>query len=126
MRHFSQRSFLSTLALGIALTCAWSGGWAQEPDPSPTSFIKDEKIDQMVDAYIAIEAIEARANAELERAEDQSGARQVIENAHDAIVRAVERTGLKVQEFNRISQLAVLDPTLGVRIKARMKERQPI
>ncbi|MET0987062.1 MAG: DUF4168 domain-containing protein [Steroidobacteraceae bacterium] len=122
MRQFIQR--LVTLVVAVIA----SGGLrAQELDiPSPSSFIDEQTIDQLADAYIAIEEIQTRANAELQNAEDQQGAYQVIESAQNAIIRAVERAGLNLRDFNRLSELAALDPTLSARIVERVRERQPI
>ena len=125
MRYFRQRLIWSALLLGLAI--AQGSPRAQEFElPPASSFIDEKKIDQMATAYIAIEEIRTRATAELAKAEDQQGAMQIIQNAQHAIVRAVERTGLDLREFNRLSELAELDPTLNARIVARVKERQPI
>ena len=125
MRYFSQR--LITLFLSVVFALASGGLRAQEPGiPSPSSFVDEQTIDQLADAYIAIEEIQTRANAELQNAADQQGAYHVIESAQNAIIRAVERTGLNLRDFNRLSELAALDPTLNARIVERVRERQPI
>ena len=113
--------------LAIALACGWGALHAQSEDPpSATSSIGDETINQMADAYLAIHQIHKRAAEALNAAQDQATAQAVIESAERAIIQAVERTGLELEEFNRLVELAALDPTLALRIEARMRERAPI
>lgn len=127
MRYLRPRITLSALVTGLALAIAAPQLCAQDaPSASATSVIDDRKIDQMAAAYIAIDEIKTQANQELESAADPAGAHQVIDKAEHAIIQAVERTGLKLQEFNRLSELAALDPTLSARIEVRIRERQPI
>jgi hypothetical protein len=127
MQHSSGRFLSRALAIGIALTCMGQSVRAQESDiPSPTSSIPAETIDQMADAYIAIKEIRAITQSELGKADDEADARQIREHARNAMIRAVERTGLNLRDFNRLSQLAALDPTLAARIRMRVLERQPI
>lgn len=127
MHHSSRRLVARALAIGIALTCMGQGIRAQESEiPSPTSSIPEETIDQMAAAYIAIEQIRTRANAELSKADDQADAAHIKEHARNAMIRAVERAGLNVRDFNRLMQLSALDPALAARIRTRVLEREPI
>jgi hypothetical protein len=127
MHHFQQRFTSSVFTIGLLLVCMAQNVRAQDFQiPSPSSSIAEETITQLADAYIAIEKIQARANAELKDADDQADARQVIESAQNAIIQAVERTGLDVRDFNRLSEFAALDPTLSERIRIRVMERRPI
>lgn len=119
-----QRLMLSALAAGML--SAFLGGAAAAQDEGPTSFIGERTIDQLADAYVAIGKIQAQANADLQQAGDQARAQQVIEAAQGAMIRAVERTGLELREFNRLAELAALDPALNARILARVREREPI
>lgn len=125
MHHSSWRFVSRALAIILALT--WIGQDVRSQDiRSPTGSIADETVDQMADAYIALEAIRTKANDELKDADDQEDARAIRNQAQDAMIQAIQRTGLKLRDFNRLSQLAALDPALADRIRMRMLEREPI
>lgn len=93
------------------------------PEAAP---LEAEKIDKYADAYLAIEEINEKATQELAKVADPAAAHRVKADAEGAMIEAIERTGLKLQEFNEITEIAATDPALRGRIEARVKERRRI
>jgi Domain of unknown function (DUF4168) len=93
------------------------------PDATP---IEEEKIDQFADAYLVIEEIHTKAASDLEKADDPEQASEIRANAEGMIIQAVERSGLELDEFNRIAELMSVDRELRERIASRVAERRRI
>lgn len=141
MNLISVSKSLRTMLLGgIAMTAAV--GWTQVPEsstPKPTSpapaessaaaqtpdiVINETKIDQFADAYIAVQKIQANAASSLETAgDDPAKQRQAQDEVEKDMIEAVERTGLKLDEFNGIVQTMTADAGLRARVVAKVRER---
>lgn len=109
-------------------------GATQAPDPtapdaaSPqapgTMAIDDKKIDQFADAYVAVQKIQANAASELDSAAgDPAKQQQTQQRVENEMIAAVERTGLKLEEFNGIVQTMQADANLRQRVVAKIRER---
>lgn len=105
---------------------------AQEPTqpnataPSATTAaapIDDKKIEQFADAYVAVQTIQQKAAAELQTATDPSKADKVKAAAETDMIAAVERSGLQVDEFNRIVETMASDVNVRSKIAAELQER---
>jgi hypothetical protein len=96
------------------------------PVPPETAPIEDEKLDQYADAFVDIEQIKGEASAALESAEDAAAAVAIKEKAEGAIIEAIERSGLKLDEFNQITEVAALDRGVRRRISDRVEKRRII
>jgi hypothetical protein len=133
---FWRTSFASVLA-GMLITGSGSVAVAQVPEPEvpPPSAtpvppevapLEEKKLDQYADAYLDIEQIEVEASAEIEKAENQAAVVAVKEKAEGAIIEAIERNGLKLDEFNQITEVAALDDDVRRRISDRVEKRRRI
>lgn len=122
---------------GILATGLGSMAVAQVPDeqvppPSATPVppeaapLQDKKLDQYADAFLDIEQIQVKASAELEKAEDAATAVAIKEKAEGAIIEAIERSGLKLDEFNQITEVAAHDGDVRRRITDRVEKRRTI
>jgi hypothetical protein len=122
---------------GILATSLGSVAVAQVPDeqvppPSATPVppeaapIEDKKLDQYADAFVDIEQIKVEASTALESAEDAAAAVAIKEKAEGAIIEAIERSGLKLDEFNQITEVAALDQDVRRRITDRVEKRRII
>jgi hypothetical protein len=96
------------------------------PVPPEAAPIEDEKLDQYADAFLDIEQIKVKAAAELEKAEDAATAVAIKEKTEGAIIEAIERSGLKLNEFNQITEVAALNEDVRRRIKDRVETRRTI
>ena len=135
----SSRGFEWTLlaASAVLMSGAFCSTAAQVPEP-PTSPpqatpvpreaapLDEQKLDQYADAYLAIEEIESRASAELKQADSRATAAAIKEKAEGAIIEAIERSGLELDEFNQITEVAARDADLRLTIASRVEERRRI
>jgi hypothetical protein len=96
------------------------------PPPPEVAPLEEKKIDQFADAYLAIEQIHVQTAAELKQTKDADAANKVKANAESRIIEAVERSGLRLDEFNQIADLMTMDADLRQKIASRVQERRKI
>ncbi len=94
--------------------------------PPEVALLEDKKLDQFANAYVAIEKIHAQAERALATSPDTESASRVEEEAQIAMVQAVERSGLVLEEFNQIATLVELNPDLGAEVARRVDARRGI
>lgn len=127
----SSAFFLAIFALASGQVGA-QGEPPASPPPEPVTpatpevTLEEKKIDQFADAYLAIEEIHAKAAEELKGTSDPQAADQVKANAESQIIQAVERSGLRLDEFNQIAELMAVDMELRAKIASRVEERRRI
>jgi hypothetical protein len=85
--------------------------------------IDQRKVEQFADAYVQVQTIQQKANAELESATDPAQAEEVKTTAQSDMIAAVERSGLQVEEFNQIVASMAADPELRSRVSAEVQKR---
>lgn len=86
--------------------------------------ISDEKIEQFADAYVAVQDIQEKAASDLQTAKDPAAANQVKATAESDMIAAVEKSGLKVDEFNHIVETMTADASVRERVAAKLQERR--
>lgn len=133
------RSTLLCSALFAASVAAAPAAWAQVQEPAPpaqdplmneapetstTAPITDQKIEQFADAYVAVQTIQEKAASELQTAKDPAQADKVKANAETDMIAAVEKSGLKVDEFNHIVETMTANADVRERVAAKLQERQ--
>jgi hypothetical protein len=141
MGHSHTPFFTATAIAGLVLMASLGNPRAQIPEPpiaeppipdaaSPTppeaAQLQESKLDQYADAYLAIQEIHAKASEQLENTDGAAAEYQIKSNAERATIEAVERAGLKLQEFNQITELMTSDPGLRAKIMARVEKRRRI
>jgi hypothetical protein len=89
------------------------------------SNISDSKIEQFANAYTAVQTIQQKAASQLQTAKDPAAADKVKSEAESDMIAAVERSGLKVDEFNHIIESMTADANLRQRVAAKLEERKP-
>jgi hypothetical protein len=96
-------------------------------DPSNTTAtatpVADAKIDQFATAYIEIQAIQSKASEELNSTSDTTKADAVKAQAEGEMIKAVQQSGLQVDEFNQIAQLMTSDEGLRSRVIERLQQK---
>lgn len=85
--------------------------------------IDQKKVEQFADAYVEVQTIQQRANADLQSATDPAQADQLKTTAQSDMIAAVERSGLKVEEFNQIVASMAADTELRTRVSAEVQKR---
>jgi Domain of unknown function (DUF4168) len=101
---------------------------AQETMPSesataPAPALNDKKIEQFADAYVEVQTIQQKASAELQQAPDTAAADSVKTKAESDMISAVERSGLKVDEFNQIVESMASNVEVRNKVAAKLQER---
>jgi Domain of unknown function (DUF4168) len=89
-----------------------------------TAPITDQKIDQFADAYVAVQTIQEKAATDLQTAKEPAQADQVKAKAESDMIAAVEKSGLKVDEFNMIVETMTANADVRERVAAKLQERQ--
>lgn len=110
---------------GPATTDSTSPNAATPSAPNASTVaIDDQKIDKFADAYVAVQKIQASAASELDSAAaDPAKQQQTQAKVENEMIAAVERTGLKLEEFNGIVQTMSADADLRARVVAKIRER---
>jgi hypothetical protein len=150
----SLRSNLVYTALFAASAVAAPAAWAQVQEPAPpaqeypspaaeaqtppmneapeaaspaspaSAQISDQKIEQFADAYVAVQTIQEKAASDLQTAKEPAQADQVKQKAESDMIAAVEKSGLKVDEFNHIVETMTANADVRERVAAKLQERQ--
>lgn len=146
------RSKLVYTALFAASAVTAPAAWAQVQEPAPpaqeypspaseaqtppsseapessaaasTAPISDQKIEQFADAYVAVQTIQEKAASDLQTAKEPAQADQVKQKAESDMIAAVEKSGLKVDEFNHIVETMTANADVRERVAAKLQERQ--
>jgi hypothetical protein len=92
--------------------------------PATATPLAEEKMDKFAEAYVAVESIQTRAAQQLSTAPDADAANAVKSNAETEMVKAVERNGLQVEEFNEIVQAMVADNALRTKVIGKIEQRR--
>lgn len=95
-----------------------------ESSSAASANISDQKIEQFADAYVAVQSIQEKAASELQTATEPAQADQVKAKAESDMIAAVEKTGLKVDEFNQIVESMTANADVRERVAAKLQERQ--
>jgi Domain of unknown function (DUF4168) len=86
--------------------------------------INEQKIEQFADAYVAVQTIQTNAAKELDSSSSDPAKQQQTQQAVETeMIAAVEKSGLKLEEFNGIVQSMTADADLRARVVAEIKER---
>lgn len=93
------------------------------PGATGSAQIDQKKVEQFADAYVQVQTIQQKANADLESASDPAKAEEVKTTAQSDMIAAVERSGLKVEEFNQIVASMAADNELRSRVSAEVQKR---
>lgn len=146
------RSKLMYSALFAASAAAAPAAWAQVQEPAPpaqeypspatesaqppmndempkgnsaaSANISDEKIEQFANAYVAVQGIQEKAASDLQTAKEPAQADQVKAKAESDMIAAVQKSGLKVDEFNQIVESMTANADVRERVAAKLQERQ--
>jgi hypothetical protein len=97
---------------------------APQGSPAASAQISDQKIEQFADAYVAVQTIQEKAANDLQTAKEPAQADQVKQKAESDMIAAVEKSGLKVDEFNHIVETMTANADVRERVAAKLQERQ--
>ena len=95
-----------------------------QSDTAASANIDQRKIEQFADALIAVQAIQTKANEDLQAKTDPAAANEVKAKAETDMIAAVERSGLQVEEFNQISEVLASNVEFRSRVAAEVQKRR--
>jgi hypothetical protein len=93
------------------------------PSTSDATAVDDKKLDQFANAYMQVQTIQQKAASDLQSSSDPAAADEVKAKAENDMIAAVERSGLKVEEFNQIVQSMASNVELRNRVAAKLQQR---
>lgn len=94
------------------------------PPTSGTVAIDEKKMDQFAEAYVEVQKIQQNAASELNSAAaDPAKQQQTQAKVENEMIAAVERTGLKLEEFNGIVQTMSADADLRAKVVEKIRKR---
>jgi hypothetical protein len=100
---------------------------ATPPDAaSPTvdpSTLDDQKLEQFASAYMEVQTIQQKAVNDLQSTTDPAAAEKVKSAAESQMIAAVERSGLNVDEFNKIVESMASNVDVRNRVAAKIQKR---
>jgi hypothetical protein len=121
-------------ALWLAPWCVFAQQPPMPPEPqevmpppaeSAPIAVEDRKLDQFADAFVVVQEIQRTALQRLEQETDVQKAAQVKAQAENDAVKAVEKVGLPLAEFNQIAQAMMSDVGLREKVASRVAQRRP-
>lgn len=116
---------LIVLALGLPAG-AFSGEpeTADGPAPGEIPEVSEAEIEAFVDAYVALNEVREEYNRQLTEAEDQDTARELQLEANEAMVDAIEETGMSPEEYQQVATAVNADPEVRDRVSQLLDERE--
>ena len=134
---------IKTTLLTAALTAGLSTGAAiaqetntqaqnsQSPDSQSSSVqetpnttkqvqISEKQVDQFVDAYLTVQLIGQKYQAEIQAAGDQAKAKDLQQEAREKMQTAISDSGIAMQKYREISLAANQDEALRGRISEKL------
>lgn len=143
MRHAFRKTFLLALLSASVFGVAASAQERPQQSPPPVDRqestpqagvttpkaaesmpIDEQKIDKFAEAYVAVQTIQTKAAKDLDSASNDPTKQQQTQAAvENEMIAAVERTGLKLEEFNGIVQSMTADADLRAKVVAKIRER---
>lgn len=92
----------------------------QQQDTMPD--VSEEQIEAFVQAYIQLSQVREEYTARVQAAEDQEEARELQQEANDAMTTAIEEAGLSVEEYQQVALAINANAELRERVTERLSE----
>jgi predicted exporter len=106
-------------------------GYAQEQEqqmmqqqPGAEVNVSEQELDQIATAYSKIHEIRIELQENLAEVEDPAQAQQMQQQAGDAMVGAVEDSGLDVETYNQVMEAVQTDEELREQLSAKLEQLQ--
>jgi hypothetical protein len=124
---------MTTLSLALVGLLAFAGhAHAQATSPSAPSFgettpasamLTEQTVDTFVDAFVAVQEVREDFAERLGSATNEGEAQTMQQQAQENMLRAVEQTGMSVQEYNDVATALQNDPELLQQVRQMAEER---
>lgn len=108
---------MSFVALALLATAAAEEPeMPDEPSPDEVPEVSEEQIEDFVDAYTALNEVREDYNQRLTETDDQEAARELQLEANEAMVEAIESTGMDPEEYQQVATAVNADPEVRDRV----------
>lgn len=124
---------IKTTLLTAALTAGLSAGAAiaqetntqavkaqEQQSATQQVQISEKQVDQFVDAYLTVQLIGQKYQAEIQATDDQAKAKDLQQEARDKMQTAISDSGIAMQKYREISLAANQDEALRGRISEKL------
>ena len=112
---------------GTAVAQSYGGGAGQAPTPGQTTpataALTEQTVDTFVDAFVAVQEIREDFTERLHSASDEAEAQAMQQEAQEKMMRAVEESGMSVQEYNEVAMALQNDPALMQQVQEKAADR---
>jgi Domain of unknown function (DUF4168) len=95
---------------------------AKGASPEASAF-SDQKLEQFATAFVEVRTIQQKAMSDLQQTSDPAAADKVKANAETAMIGAVERSGLQIEEFNQIVESMASNIDVRNRVAEKLQKR---
>jgi len=114
------------IAAAASSAGAQQEGYGQEMMQQPAGSVEvtEAELDKVVDAYTRIAEIREDFQESLAEVADPEQAQLLQEEAGEAMVEAVQESGLDVQKYNEVMQAAQVDEELREKLLSRLEQMQ--
>lgn len=92
------------------------------PQQDSVPDVSEEQIEAFVQAYVRLSEVREEYTARVQAAEDQEEARQLQQEANEAMTTAIEETGLSVEEYQQVALAINADAELRDRVTEMLSE----
>ena len=85
--------------------------------------VDEGTIEKFADAFVEVQRVREALTVELQEIEDERKANELVQEARNEMVAAVEEKGLSVDEYNEVANQMDSNPDLRERVVAALEER---
>lgn len=108
-----------TLATGFAPLHAQDA-----PQPPAATEVDDATLQAFAQASLAIEEVITEWRPRIQQAEDEAEARDLRQEANQEVLSAVQTSGLDIEAYNQVAELAQANPAVASAIERYRNELQ--
>ncbi len=95
------------------------------PEPQAAADVSGEQLDQVVEAYMAVQEIQSALAEELQGVEDAEVIQNRVDQAAPVMEQAIVRTGLDAKEYEALINSISVDPALRAEFIAKVEAAMP-
>lgn len=118
------RLFLSGLALalcGAMLAAPTASAQDMAPEPQVTIDFEDAELDAFAHAYVEIEDLQMRYQAEYGEVDDPAAMQQIQDQFHAEATEAIEESGISVERYEAVIMATQADPEFAQEVLERVE-----
>jgi len=117
-------AILFTMAFGAASTLSYAQQSTPPAAPDAPEVVQptDEQLERYIDASRKVASVAQEYQPQLEQASDEAARQEILQQADQEMVAAVEADGFSVEEYNGISLAIQQDDELRGRVESMINQ----